>query len=119
VRAQREQLGGFLRAVETTEIASAVAAFQAESKAELSADKQSWAEERDKQRATAEENLKLLRGLEKEAPDLVHAATGSVVATDYGAYAMRNSVAGWLCDVGAAVVGGCRRGGDSVPLVHE
>jgi hypothetical protein len=39
--AQREQLGGFLRAVETTEIASAVATFQAESKAELSADKQS------------------------------------------------------------------------------
>ncbi len=90
---------------QTATIAGAVASFQADAKDELAQVNSSWDEERETQKQRAEGNLEVLRDLEQQARDLVHAATGSVVATDYGEYARKESRAGWICDVAAALVG--------------
>ena len=92
-------------AEQTTEIATAVATFQSQAKDELAAATKSWASEREEQNQRAEANLEVLHDLEQQARDLVHAATGSVVATDYGAYARRETRSGWICDIAAALVG--------------
>lgn len=63
------------------------------------------AEEDSRYRSSAEDILSQLRAHEETARDTVHATTASAVATDYGKYARNKSVAAWICDIGAALIG--------------
>lgn len=90
---------------QTQVISAATAEFSASSKQAIADSKKEWIAERDKQAESAAKNLETLKDLEQEARDLVHAATASVVATDYGEYARKETRAGWICDVSAALVG--------------
>lgn len=71
---------------------------------------QEWAKAREEQEAAGGAILETLETKEKEARDLVSAATGSVVATDYQKYAQNKAFAGWVCDVGAALLGAAGAG---------
>lgn len=84
---------------------SAVSTFETEAKEALDEAAGNWDAERKQQRSYAEKRLETLRELEKEARDLVHAATGSAVATDYGEYATNKNRAAWVCDIAAAIIG--------------
>ncbi len=90
---------------QTQAITDATANFATSSKDALAESDQEWTDSRDRQLKLAEGNLKTLNELEQQARDLVHAATSSVVATDYGEYAKKETFAGWICDISAALVG--------------
>ncbi len=66
---------------------------------------QDWQTRRGQADEDAQSALDHLRALETEASNVVHAATSHIVATDYGRYARNKTVAAWVCDVAAALVG--------------
>ena len=118
VRAKREEVLAALNALEarqdaletkvseqTQAITDATAVFATSSKEALAQSDKEWTEGRERQLERAEENLSTLNDLEQQARDLLHAATSSVVATDYGEYAKKEKLAGWVCDIAAALVG--------------
>lgn len=84
---------------------AAVSTFKIDSGEATAVAVNAWDTEREKQKAAAEERLDSLANLEKQAKGLVHEATGAVVATDYGKYARNKTVAAWICDVAAALLG--------------
>lgn len=67
------------------------------------------------QETVANGHVEQLRTLEAEARNLVHAATSSIVATEYGAYARNKAVAAWTCDIAAGILGSA---GVVVLLLH-
>lgn len=64
-----------------------------------------WTSAQEAEKQSADGHLDTLSDLERQARDLVHAATSSVVATDYGKYARNKALAAWACDLGAATLG--------------
>jgi len=53
----------------------------------------------------ADATVQRLGELEKEARNVVHATTSHIVATDYGRYARNKTIAAWVCDIAAALIG--------------
>jgi len=74
-----------------------------------------WRESDDAYRMQATQLLDQLRQHEESARKTVHATVAWTVATDYGKYARGQSIAAWICDVGAVVVGA---GGLGAILFH-
>lgn len=102
-----------------TELDGALVEFGTDSAVKLATAGEEWTTERTKQTEAAQEELEKLRGLEHEARELVHAATSSVVATDYGKYARNKAIAAWICDIAAAVIGAAGVGAILVHLYRE
>lgn len=75
---------------------------QAEQLAALLAE---WKRRREHTDEDAQQTLERLHALETEASNVVQAATSHIVATDYGRYARNKTVAAWVCDIAAALVG--------------
>jgi len=94
---------------EKQRISEAIATFQTDSTARVADVVDETRESLDELLAEFNEKattyLTSLEGHEAAARDTVHATTALVVATDYGAYARNKTIAGWVCDVAAAVVG--------------
>lgn len=90
---------------QTQAITNAIATFESSSQERLDTSKQRWEDERQKQATSAEDRLKTLADLEQQAREMVGAATRSTVATNYGKYARNKTVAAWICDIAAAVIG--------------
>lgn len=74
-----------------------------------------WQNEEESFRGNARALIESLEGHEVTARETVHAVTASTVANDYGKYARNKSVAAWLCDVAAALVGAA---GVAAILIH-
>jgi hypothetical protein len=91
---------------QTQVVTDAVSTFQQDSSTRLEECSEAWKQEREKQKSSAEQKLETLAELEKQARGLVHATTATVVATDYGKYARNKTIAAWICDVAAALIGG-------------
>lgn len=108
-------------AVETqqTKLDEALSNFSVASGEKLTAVEEDWTAERERQTTAADEVLGRLSGLEGEARELVHAATSSIVATDYGRYARNKTIAAWTCDIAAAVIGAAGIGAILLHLYRE
>ncbi|MGW2092088.1 hypothetical protein [Promicromonospora sukumoe] len=89
----------------TTESGEAVTEVRADQEQKLSEFLQGWSTANKKANDQADAVLSRLNGLEQEARNVVHATTSHIVATDYGRYARNKTVAAWVCDVAAALVG--------------
>jgi hypothetical protein len=90
---------------QTQTITTAVATLETTSTEALNDAKAAWSQERDEQKAKADEKLDELTDLEMQAQDLVHSATAASVATDYGEYARKETRSAWICDIAAGLVG--------------
>ena len=101
---------------EKQRIAEAVATFTTESAAEVTTliDEQEeriagqigeWKATDTGYRADAKQLIEQLKKHEESAKKTVHATVAWTVATDYGKYARNKSIAAWLCDLAAAIVG--------------
>jgi hypothetical protein len=128
VEAKRDELQEDVAALETqatqlkeqleaqqAQLDAAISTFGTESKAATDTAVQTWTDERQAQRDKADDRLDTLADLEKQAREMVHAATGSTVATDYGEYARRKTKSAWICDIAAAALGAA---GVTAILIH-
>lgn len=97
------------------QVNNSIAVFEKDSKTVLDNSAGEWERERTKHGIDAFVYIDRLAALEKEARELVHAGTSSIVATDYGRYARNKTVAAWTCDIAAALVGAA---GVAAILVH-
>ena len=89
----------------TTEAAEAVGEVRNSQDQKLSALITRWEVENGNARQEAAQTLDQLHDLEEQARNVVHATTSHIVATDYGRYARNKTIAAWVCDVAAALVG--------------
>lgn len=89
----------------TTESSEAVAEVREAQEQKLSEFLSRWEAANSEANDRAARVLSNLTKLEEEARNVVHATTSHVVATDYGRYARNKTVAAWVCDVAAALVG--------------
>jgi hypothetical protein len=89
----------------TTESAEAVSEVRDAQDQKLSALVAQWGAKNDDARQEAAQTLDRLNDLEEQARNVVHATTSHIVATDYGRYARNKTIAAWVCDVAAALVG--------------
>lgn len=89
----------------TTESAEAVSEVRDVQDQKLSALVAQWGAKNDDARQEAAQTLARLNDLEEQARNVVHATTSHIVATDYGRYARNKTIAAWVCDVAAALVG--------------
>lgn len=98
-----------------TESADAVQAQLADLSSRIDGQNAAWLEADDAYRQRAQDLLEQLERHEVSARKTVHATVAWTVATDYGKYARGQSVAAWVCDIGAAIVGA---GGLGAILYH-
>lgn len=96
-----------------------ITTFQTGSGAALEEQETNWTSARKAQAAEGDEALAELQALEAEARQLVNAAASSVVATDYGRYARNKTIAAWICDIAAAVIGAAGIGAILLHLYRE
>lgn len=99
----------------TTESNDAVQSQLEEQQSNLDQQLELWRQTDGEYRAEAMEVLEQLGKHEESARKTVHATVAWTVATDYGQYARGQSVAAWICDVSAALVGA---GGLGAILFH-
>lgn len=99
----------------TTESNDAVQAQLEEQQSNLDQQYSLWRQSDERYRAQATTLLEQLSKHEESARKTVHATVAWTVATDYGRYARGQSIAAWICDVGAALVGA---GGLGAILFH-
>lgn len=104
IDAERQRISEAIADFKTTS-KDAVDELLADERQRLSEERQQAAKEDSRYRSDAETILVQLRAHEETARDTVHATTASAVATDYGKYARNKSVAAWVCDIGAALIG--------------
>lgn len=89
----------------TTEAAEAVSDMRDTQDRKLSELLTQWSASNDDARQEATQTLTRLNALEEQARNVVHATTSHIVATDYGRYARNKTIAAWVCDIAAALVG--------------
>ena len=99
----------------TTESDDAVQAQLKAQQEELEQQLAAWREKDNGYRTRALEIIATLEKHEASARKTVHAAVAWTVATDYGKYARGQSIAAWICDIGATLVGA---GGLGAILFH-
>lgn len=89
----------------TTESTKAVDELIDEQQERINGHVGDWESERSDALASANAVLAQLREHEESAKNVVHETTSRIVASDYRKYARNKTVAAWVCDVGAAIVG--------------
>lgn len=89
----------------TTESAKAVDDLIDGERARIEEHVKEWDAERQSAAKSAQDVLAQLREHEESAKNVVHETTSRIVATDYRKYARNKTIAAWVCDVAAAVVG--------------
>lgn len=90
----------------TTTSAEAVTLLREDQEERLAALAQRWESNEEAANARADATVNRLGVLEEQAKNVVHAATSRIVATDYGKYARNKTIAAWICDITAALIGG-------------
>ncbi|MBE9924304.1 hypothetical protein G8C93_00150 [Cellulosimicrobium cellulans] len=99
----------------TTEASEAVSDVRDAQDQKLSELLTQWSASNDDARQEATQTLTRLNALEEQARNVVHATTSHIVATDYGRYARNKTIAAWVCDIAAALVGA----GGLLVIVHH
>lgn len=90
----------------TTSSAEAIAQVREDQEQRLVALAEHWESAEEAASTRADATVDRLGNLEEQAKNVVHATTSRIVATDYGKYARNKTIAAWICDIAAAVVGG-------------
>lgn len=90
----------------TTNSAEVIAQVREDQEQQLQSIANHWESKEEAANARADATVSRLGDLEEQAKNVVHATTSRIVATDYGKYARNKTIAAWICDVAAAVIGG-------------
>jgi hypothetical protein len=92
-------------AVFTNQAGESLKALREDQETRFTEQLQSLRSAQDEEVDKAQASVAGISQLETEARNVVHATTSHIVATDYGRYARNKTVAAWICDIGAALVG--------------
>lgn len=111
VQSLREQQSSLETSIdaEKQRISEAIADFKMTSTSSvdsfLEEQRSTWSADNSDYRKRADDLIAKLSAHEESARKTVHATTALVVATDYGKYARNKTLAAWVCDIAAAIVG--------------